>query len=331
MGAKSVLVGIASVLLLGLGAGSAEAAAKAAPSCSRACLEDIAGKYFAAVVAHDARQLPLAKGAVYVENNIKLKMNDGLWATAESIDPYKVWVTDEKSHQVLVFTGVKEQNVMAFLAVRLKTQGRQVTEVETSVVRKYAGAQGNYDVANLGAPAPVWAASMPAEKKSSRAVMTKVANLYFDGIEQSNGTIVPFINGECLRFENHVQTAGRRPANPAPGTGGEVAPNRPYETCAAQFSSGRFHYINKISNRRCDIDDETRGIAICIVHFQHPGTVHFWTDKATGQQNPIGGNFAKYPNTTYIWEAFKVENGKYNDILAYVNVVPYRMTSPFKR
>src|ERR1700735_734905 len=50
--------------------------------CDRTCLNAFLDQVIAAMVAHDASSLPLARDVKYTENGQLLRIGDGFWATA---------------------------------------------------------------------------------------------------------------------------------------------------------------------------------------------------------------------------------------------------------
>jgi hypothetical protein len=80
---------------------------------------------------------------------------------------------------------------------------KQITEAEQIVVRTVRPTS----VPNLQTPRAYISQALAPEERSSRADLIKITNLYFDGIEQETGSIVPF-DPECNRLENGMRTAG---------------------------------------------------------------------------------------------------------------------------
>ena len=96
---KSVILFFALAVLLCV-SGSlnrANAAPAKAGDCDRACLNDMADKFLAAVVAHDPSKLPHSANVKYTENNVQLQLGDGLWATATGIGAYKIYMDDPEA------------------------------------------------------------------------------------------------------------------------------------------------------------------------------------------------------------------------------------------
>ncbi|HET7132464.1 MAG TPA: hypothetical protein VFJ95_09460, partial [Gammaproteobacteria bacterium] len=67
----------------------------------RAALLKLANDYFAALLAHDPRKVPLASDVKVVENVTRIKPGEGLWKTATSgPTAFKIVVPDPVSQQV---------------------------------------------------------------------------------------------------------------------------------------------------------------------------------------------------------------------------------------
>ena len=298
---------LAAALALG---GGASAASKAGGACDKACLTALTDKYLEALLAHQPGRVPAASTVKFTENSIRLKLGDGLWQTVDGVKPFNLTVADDKTGEAASFRIVTENGTPAMLAYRLRAQGGKITEIETFVVRKLSGIHGNFEtVPDLN---PAWGETLPASARPSRAELIKVANAYFDGIEQANGDIVPFID-ETDRLENLTKTS--------PGMR-----NGKMTTARESFNSKVFNYIKKVDGRRFLVIDEARGIIVANYMFQHPGNIR----QVTGPDNKtiqITGPLASYPNTTSGLEAFRVKNGKLDHILSYVVLNAYRQPS----
>jgi len=71
-----------------------------ANDCDRVCLNGFVDQYMAAVVAHDPSKLPHSANARYTENNVEMKLGEGLWQTSDGWGSYKVYVDDPQTGQV---------------------------------------------------------------------------------------------------------------------------------------------------------------------------------------------------------------------------------------
>ena len=283
--------------------------AAAAPSCNRACLIGLTDGYLAALVAKTPSKAPVTKNVRFTENTNVMKLGDGLWGTIDSLGGFKLYVADAKTGQVAFYGTAKENGETALLGLRLKAQGKRISEVEQFVVRHETHIHGTFDT--LQQPDPAWDEVIPKSERLPRAAMIKAVNFYFDGIEQGNGAIVPF-DDDALRIENGRVTA------PIAATA-----DRPAMSAAAQMSSKTFNYIPHVTQRRYLAVDEDRGLVFGTFMFQHPGNIPRPGNASGVPRTGDTVNLAGFPNTTQIIEVFKLRKGKLHRIFAYVSLLPY--------
>lgn len=337
-----------AMLAMALGAVTATASAQprpgaevlprltAAAQCERACLEALMNRYLAALKQRDHRALPFAPEVKFTENTNEMELGDGLWQTIDELLPSKLYIADPEGATVVFYGGVRENGEIAMLNVRLKHRAGLITEVEHGVIRKATGIFGDWE--KVPEPLPAWKETLKPAERRSRQQLIALTNQYFEGIEQSNGDIVPFENGVCIRWENGRQTApstgaasNATPAASAPGAAPAPVTNSSQLnmgplSCGQQFDTRIFTYIPHITQRRYLAVDEERGIVFASVMFQHPGNVLFADVPGRGRIE-MRGSLARYPNTTNIIEAFRLKDGKITNIHAYVNLLPYRQKS----
>src|ERR1700712_2115035 len=110
-----------------LGPVSAVAAARKAPSCDRACLEDIAGRYVTALAARDPARAPLSSHVRFTENGQVLKIGDALWGTAQKANDYRVVIADVQDGTIGLFQVMTEGGQAILLAARLTVVDGQIT------------------------------------------------------------------------------------------------------------------------------------------------------------------------------------------------------------
>jgi hypothetical protein len=280
----------------------------AAGGCDRACLNGMIDQYLAAMAAHDPSKLPLAKGAKFTEDGVRLELGDGLWATASGVGSYKLYFDEPAAGQAGVFALVKENGTPAILEVRLKVVDRKITEVETLVARKETTNFLNTD--NLTEVRPIFLETVPAAEQPSRSDMVSMVGKYFDGIEQGNGDIVPF-DKDCIRIENGIQTCPGSATSPLGAL-----------SCGAQLSTKIFTYIHTISPRRFPIVDDEHGLVLAIVRFNHPATQQ--TVEVPGRGKMTMGKYSTWPNSTEIAELFKIRDRKIREISAVIVTQPYK-------
>src|ERR1700681_1792895 len=101
------------------------------PSCDRACLEGFVNQYLDAMVAHDPSHLPVTPTVKFTEDDVVLKLGDGLWGTASARGVYKEYFDDPEDGQVAFFGTMKENGHGIALALRLKIENRRISEAES--------------------------------------------------------------------------------------------------------------------------------------------------------------------------------------------------------
>jgi hypothetical protein len=295
--------------------------AAARSSCDEACLDALADKYLAALLAHDPSQLSTAKDARFTENTIELPIGQGLWKTISKLKAYKHLVPDPETGQVGLYTAIEENGTGALLAARLKLNGDKVSELETIVAR--TADMGNFLNTNVTDVKPGFLEVVPEGKRASRQDLVKAANLYFDGIEQNTGEIVPF-GDDCRRFENGVQTAGEPPPG-APTVPPMKLPNGKTWSmptgCRASFNTKFFSYISRVDHRRFVVVDRSRGVVMGFVTFQHEGHVKEVDVPGVGKV-PIMAS-ALRPFAVVLAETFEIKDGRIREIEAYMTGLPY--------
>jgi len=283
--------------------------AAASPDCDRACLNGLVDRFLSSLVSHDPSMLPLAKNLKFTEDGVRLDPGDGLWATASGIGNYKLYFDEPAAGAAGVYALIQENGNPAILEARLKVSGGKIAEIETLVARKQTTGILNTD--NLTEVRPVFLEAIPAADRPARAEMVATVNKYFDGIEQGNGSIVPF-DKDCVRIENGIQTC--------PGT---ASSRLGALSCAEQLSTKIFTYIQTVNPRRFPIVDQERGLVLALVRFNHPATQQ--TIEVAGRGKMSMGNFSQWPNSTQIAELFKIKDRKIREITAVIVTQPYKM------
>ncbi len=307
----------AIAIILILAAGILAAQGKKPASCDRACLEGTVNQYLNAMVAHNASKAPFAKTLKFTENAVKLPPTEGLWFTSTGLGNYKFYVSDPQEGQVGFVGIVKEHDKPVILALRLKVVNKEITEAESVVVRNV----NEKSLGNLTTPQPAFYAALAPAERVSRQELIRISNLYFDGIEKNDGSIVPW-DPECYRLENGMLTASPKPpkAPPAPpsGTAGGPSPIPGGSTCSAGLSSGMLATIYCIRPRRTPVVDEERGITWGVYNFNHRGLL---TVKL--KDGSVRNSYAQTPSSMPIAEVFKIKSGKIRDIIAVGTMLPY--------
>ena len=148
----------------------------------------------------------------------------------------------------------------------------------------------------------VFSEIVPAGSRTPPDRMVALANAYFDGIEVDSGANVP-VTDDCNRIENGVQT-----------TNTERSPNTKCNTLEP------FDYITEVRERRFPVVDEERGVVVGLVAFYIPGGDY---------ERVVDGmkTMRHYdPRALFLFEGFKIENGKVRLIEATMRNMPLGST-----
>jgi hypothetical protein len=269
-----------------------------------------------AIVRRDPARAPLAPSVRYTENGQLLAIGKGLWATAtQGGSGRRAALMDTESGQAGWFGTVEENGNPIVLALRLKAAAGAVSEIETVICR---GHERIFSPDGMRTERLAFDVVAPAPQRVKRQALIAAADAYFDGIEQSDGDIIPAAEN-CARVENGVQTTlnaelGGRQAYPLWGM-----------PVAAQISTGYYAYIEGIRDRRYPVIDEEHGLIMGVVAFDHPATMKSVHVKGRGAiELPA---FTQKPSTALIAELFQVRAGKIAGIEAVLDFFPYGMKS----
>ncbi len=335
-----------TIFLIAACAAPAFAQSKAAP-CDRACLESFADQYMDALIAHDPKRLPLSPKLKNTENGQHLDPGDGFWRSATSKGKYRLFIDDVPAGEVALITTMTEATHPVTVALRLKIDNRQITEIETFVVRTgLNGANGAAELEKLGSPNPAFLATVPAAARASRADLIKTANLYFSALQNNDGKgDYSFFADDCDRLEDGQKTtnnpnfavsgaaAGQAEAGGRGARGGAPKQAPPPDPnafnpaalgCKAQFASGYFHFVTRIRDRRFVAVDPERGLVFSFTFFDHPAGKYRDYKMSDGKQVSNGPT---RPWTFEIAELLKIEGGKIHQVNAVLEQVPYGMLS----
>jgi hypothetical protein len=319
-------------------------AQRGAGACDRACLEGFVDRYLDAVIAHDPKLLPLTRNVKFTENGVRLDVGDAHWKTVTGKGRYRIFVTDPEAGQVAFIGTVREEARGAegsptAIALRLKVENRQITEIETLMIRSAAPA-GNaarggqapaqptgaaVNMERLGTPHRLFIETIPPVERMSREDLIKTANMYFSGMEKNDGKGVYPFTDDCNRIENGSLSTnvplreGQTRPDPKTATGYSSA-----WSCKEQFESGLIHFVWRIRDRRFVAVDPERGLVFSFVFFDHA------LGKDRTFQTPNGRTVTGGPPDPWTWqiaELFRIEKGKIRQIEAVLHRAPYGMPS----
>jgi hypothetical protein len=306
-------LGLAAALLVVASSTSAQPSTPASEFrviCGRECLLQFSDRYLDALVNREPHRAPLAPDVRFTENGVELAIGDALWATAEALGDNKLVFTDPASGGIHLYAGLVENGLPSMLAARLKVEDRQITEIETTVLRRNADDPA---MASFAVSRPIWSERVPASQRVSREALIDIADSYFEGITQARAGLTPF-DDRCVRFEN-----GGQMTLAEDGAFGPVQ----RMSCEEQFAAGMLIIVTSVSNRRYLVIDEENQVASAIVTFDHRGNLDA---VPFGNPNSVtpAGQFGR-PFSFLIFESFKIIDGRIRQVEATVMSVPYKM------
>jgi hypothetical protein len=179
-----------------------------AQSCDRACLSEVMSAYLAAVVKHDPAAAPLAAHVRFTEDGQDQKLGQGLWGDASGVGSFRQDILDPKTGTAGALVVVQEAGQPVLLAVRLKVEGRKITEIETQAT--HSQAEGAiFNPAGLTTPTAAMTDRPRAAERASREEAVRIAALYPAGLQAGSfvAVDVPFA-ADAFRNENGDFTAG---------------------------------------------------------------------------------------------------------------------------
>lgn len=276
------------------------------PSCDPGCLSAVGDKYRAAYVAHDRTRAPFAKHVRFTENAVDLSFPDGSWDVVTSEVGPPLTFTDPQTGGVGIYTAVMMREVPAFLAIRLKVERGEITEIEhlLSTKRAVSGPPTPFgDVANLTHD-PEMSRLLTDKEKRPRAELIRLADGYFNTLARNDGTLHTTFSPKCHRIENGMETAK--------------------DGCDKSFRLGVYRFNERV-RREPVLVDEARGLVMFRGFIDHKGTmVDYQLTDGTPRKSP----FAE-PHTWSFLETFKVRDGEVGPVEADFIGSPYYTISPW--
>ena len=233
-----------------------------AQDCDRACLQAVTDNYLQAVVAQDPQAAPVIVGYRQTENAEVKRLGTGVWQSVTGLHTGARYYLDPLEGQALWFGVVDEGDIPALVMVRLRIVGQQVVEAEWYLSRPGADSmQGPVNAdgsgANLYAPDNLEANPPPVRniakaERLSRLSLIGVANSYFDGITENDGSLI-LSHPDCIRLENGFAVTSR------PLAAGRTDGYQGRANCSSGMDTFN---IALVSGRRFFIVDEEQQVAV---------------------------------------------------------------------
>lgn len=261
-------------------------------SCDRSCLADVTTRYLDSLAANDPGRAPLADGARFTEDAVELEIGAGLWQTATRLRPFRTDFLDPQTGTAAVHAVVEEDGTPVLLAARLRVGNREITEVETIVVRtQQEGALFAPDA--LVEPSAAMVEPPPRSARMPRDEMAEIALRYPEGLRIGSfeRLDVPFAPN-AYRLENGVRMAG---------------PGCTFQPPSCEnMRSQQIPTLAEIEAEVAAIDEEN-------------GTVLLWMDFGPGS---LPGPPGAEPRSLVTFEAFKVHGGQVHAVEAIFEGMP---------
>ena len=301
-------------------------------ACDRTCLDGFTDRYLAALIAHDPKRLPFAKDVRFSENNVMLKVGDGLWKTitARGGPISELHYADVLGQQAGFIGMVREHDVTAYYSMRLKIVDGRIAEVETLVNRVPPPPPGRpAAVIGPGGGAgftpstpesfrhyPGFGDDLPAAQRVGRGRYHDIANGYYSTLQLNDGVLFTQFSDDCSRVENGSVTSGGTQPN------GQRRP-----TCGEQFASGNYRTDTSVPDREILMVDEEKGLVLARDFINHNAVA----DTLRNAAGEVRASTQKTQSTFLGFVTFKIVGGKISRVEALTTSPPYHMASPWRR
>jgi len=289
-------------------AAAGHAAGATGTACDGSCLSAIGDEYRAAYVSHDKARAPFSKHVRFTENAVELSFPDGSWDVVTAEVGPALTFTDPQSGGVGIYTAIRMREVPAFLAIRLKVEHGEITQIEhlLSTQRAVSGPPTPFgDVTHL-VHDPEMSRLLTDAQKRPRQELIRIADGYFSTLARNDGTLHTVFSPKCHRIENGMETAK--------------------DGCATAFKLGVYHFNERV-RREPLLVDEARGLVMFRGFIDHKGTmIDYQLTDGTQRKSP----FAE-PHTWSFLETFKVSDGEVGPVEADFIGSPYYSSSPWSK
>lgn len=285
------------------------------PDCDRACLYGALDQYLHALKDKAPGEAPWAKYVENTENNVSLRVGDGLWNTITAMGDYDLRFADTTNGEVGFMGIVTETRTTSVYALRLKVGDGKISEVETLLRRPESS--GPFPTSPKLPVLPVLNEMVPPEQRVPRARLVALVDGYFNTLQLNDGVLFTQFSDDCNRIENGLQTTH----NP------DLMKIIPVANlgCADQFKMGNYRYDTLLRARRYPLVDEERQLVLAAAFIDHNGALGtFKLTDGTVIDSPM-----RTPSTLCLLELFRIQDGKIRQIQAVFIGVPYGMPSPW--
>lgn len=225
-------------------------------------LRESISTYLAAVTAGDPARLRFAPNFRATENGQEISLGEGLWGRRPRFAGIQSFC-DSLTGQAVCMGVVYVDDQPRPFAQRLGFVEDALTEAEAIVS---TDSKGHFaDVEQLLKPDILYQAVVPPHRRTDRDGLQKAANLYWEGLEQSDG-LIPRFNYRCDKYDNGAKTTNTLRTL--------LSPDGKVHTCASALNDTRAARP-KARERRYPVLDTELGVAasFVVVDF-HPIASH---------------------------------------------------------
>ena len=270
---------VCSVMMMAVGTASAPAQ----EACDRACLRTMLDQYLNAVIKHDPAAAPLVVGFRQTENAINVRPGNGVWKTVTGLGAVQRRYLDPVSGQAAYYGTVEESGGTAIVTVRVRVEGRRLTEAEWYLARAddpglNGPRQPGRPPANLHNPDylsknPPPDRVVPVNQRSDRATLVRIVNSYFDAITSHDNSVAMTHPG-CGRVENGSPAPAGRflppNASATPPAGQAAPPANANNDCVSGLAN--FNLSMVVARRTPVVDEEAQVALGYAVFIRRPGS-----------------------------------------------------------
>ena len=235
------------------------------------------------MIKHDPAAAPLVVGFRQTENAINVRPPNGVWKTVTALGTVQRRYLDPVSGQAAYYGTVEESGGTAIVTVRVRVEGRRVTEAEWYLARAddpglNGSRQPGRPPANLHNPDylsknPPPDRVVPVNQRSDRATLVRIVNSYFDAITSHDNSVAMTHPG-CGRVENGSPAPAGRFLPPNPPANPPAAQAAPPANANNDCVSGLANFnLSMVVARRIPVVDEEAQVALgYAVFIRRPGS-----------------------------------------------------------
>lgn len=259
-----------------------------AGTCNRACLTGLMTDYLNALTTGDASHLPVSGSVRFTEDQVEKRFGqEGLWTTKVALTDYRFDILDVRQGIAASLVKVQVDGTPTLLALRLVTQEKHITGVESIAVRSRDEGM-IFEADAIKTLSPGMALTPPADKRNTREEMVAIAAHYPRGLQAGSFVTVdtPFA-ANAYRFENGRLMAG---------------PGCTFLPGCDHIKTQKIPTLSKLVYRIAAVDEE-QGVVLIRMDFG-PGSVFEAPDRPKGQSLSVFEAFKVYGKEIHAVEAF---------------------------